>query len=99
MCWARKSEWLSGLAIAALGLGAAWQLMGVWFDLVRYVGAAYLIWLGIKLFRSKGDLAVATERARPWRQLFSAGAYGYYVQPQNAGAVWRFDPAIYSEGR
>ena len=53
------------LAIAALGLGAAIQLMGVWFDLLRYVGAAYLVWLGIKLFRSKGDLAVATERARP----------------------------------
>ena len=53
------------LVIAALGLGAAIQVMGVWFDLLRYVGAAYLIWLGIKLFRSKGDLAVATERARP----------------------------------
>ena len=53
------------LAIAALGLGAALELMGVWFDLLRYVGAAYLIWMGIKLFRSKGDLALATERARP----------------------------------
>ena len=53
------------LAIAALGLGAAIRLMGVWFDLLRYVGAAYLLWLGIKLFLSKGDLAVATERARP----------------------------------
>ena len=53
------------LGIAALGLGAAIQVMGVWFDLLRYVGAAYLVWLGIKLFRSKGDLAVATDRARP----------------------------------
>ena len=53
------------LTVAALGLGAAIKLMGVWFDLVRYVGAAYLIWLGIKMYRSKGDLAVATERARP----------------------------------
>lgn len=53
------------LAIAALGLGAAIQVMGVWFVVLRYAGAAYLIWLGIKLFRSKGDLAVATERARP----------------------------------
>ncbi len=53
------------LAIAALGLGAALELMGVWFDVLRYVGAAYLIWMGIKLFRSKGDLAAATERSRP----------------------------------
>ena len=53
------------LGVAALGLGAAIKLMGVWFDLVRYIGAAYLIWLGIKMYRSKGDLALATERARP----------------------------------
>ncbi|MEO9167952.1 MAG: LysE family translocator [Aestuariivirga sp.] len=53
------------LGIAALGLGAAIHVMGVWFEVLRYVGAAYLVWLGIKLFRSKGDLAVATQRARP----------------------------------
>ena len=53
------------LVIAALGLGAAIQVMGVWFDLLRYAGAIYLVWLGIKLFRSKGDLGVATERVRP----------------------------------
>ena len=53
------------LAIAALGLGAAIQIMGVWFDVVRWAGAAYLVWLGIKLFRSNGDLAVAVDRARP----------------------------------
>ena len=53
------------LGVAALGLGAAIKLMGAWFDLVRYIGAAYLIWLGIKMYRSKGDLALATERARP----------------------------------
>ncbi len=53
------------LAIAALGLGAAIKMVGVWFDLIRYIGAAYLIWLGIKMYRSKGDLATATGRARP----------------------------------
>ncbi len=61
------------LAIAALGLGAAIQLMGVWFDLVRYAGAAYLIWLDFKLFISKGDLAVAAERARPHGSFFLQG--------------------------
>jgi homoserine/homoserine lactone efflux protein len=61
------------LAIAALGLGAAIKLMGVWFDLVRYAGAAYLVWLGLKLFMSKGDLAVATDRARPGGSFFLQG--------------------------
>ncbi len=61
------------LAVAALGLGAAIKVMGVWFDVLRYIGAAYLVWLGIKLFLSKGDLAVATERARPQGSFFLQG--------------------------
>jgi homoserine/homoserine lactone efflux protein len=61
------------LGIAALGLGAAIQVMGVWFVLLRYAGAAYLIWLGYKLFMSNGDLAVATDRARPRGSFFLQG--------------------------
>ena len=61
------------LAIATLGLGAAIRLMGVWFDLLRYLGAAYLVWLGIKLYLSKGDLAVAVDRARPNGSFFLQG--------------------------
>ena len=61
------------LAIAALGLGAAIKVMGVWFDVLRYIGAGYLVWMGIKLFLSKGDLAVATERARPQGSFFLQG--------------------------
>jgi homoserine/homoserine lactone efflux protein len=61
------------LAIAVLGLGAAIKVMGVWFDVLRYAGAAYLIWMGLKLFMSKGDLAVATERARPNGSFFLQG--------------------------
>ena len=61
------------LAIAALGLGAAIKVMGVWFDVLRYVGAAYLVWMGIKLFMSKGDLAVAAERSRPQGSFFLQG--------------------------
>ena len=61
------------LVIAALGLGAAVQLMGVWFDVLRYAGAAYLVWLGIRMFRAKGDLAVAMDRARPHGSFFLQG--------------------------
>ena len=61
------------LAIAALGLGAAIQVMGLWFDVLRYAGAAYLVWLAIKLFRSRGDLAVAVDRARPKGSFFLQG--------------------------
>ncbi len=61
------------LAIAALGLGAAIQFMGIWFDVLRWAGAIYLVWLAIKLFRSPGDLAVAVDRARPRGSFFLQG--------------------------
>lgn len=61
------------LAIAALGLGAAIEVMGIWFDVLRYAGAAYLIWLAIKLFRAKGNLAIAVDRARPRGSFFLQG--------------------------
>jgi homoserine/homoserine lactone efflux protein len=61
------------LGIAALGLGAAIKLMGTWFDILRWAGAIYLVWLGIKMFMAKGDLAVAVDRARPRGSFFLQG--------------------------
>lgn len=60
------------LAIAVAGLGAALQFMGFWFDLLRWAGAVYLFWLGIKLIRSKGELVMA-ERSRPGGSFFLQG--------------------------
>ena len=61
------------LAIATLGLAAMVEVMGAWFDLLRYAGAAYLVWLAVKLFSSNGDLAPAAERARPRGSFFLQG--------------------------
>jgi threonine/homoserine/homoserine lactone efflux protein len=44
-----------GLAIVigmvAIGLTSLMATMGYWFDWVRFAGAAYLVWLGIRLIR------------------------------------------------
>lgn len=61
------------LAIAALGLGAAIQVMGVWFDVLRYVGAAYLVYLGAKLLIAKGRLSAATAIDRSKGNFFFQG--------------------------
>jgi len=61
------------LGIAAMGLGAAIKLMGTWFDVLRWAAAAYLVWLGIKMLFSKGELAVAVDRMRPQGSFFFQG--------------------------
>lgn len=40
----------------ALGLGALLAASEFWFSVVKWVGAAYLAWLGVRLLRSQGGL-------------------------------------------
>ena len=44
------------IGIVLAGLASLIESMGWWFDWVRLAGAAYLIWLGIKLLRSSGAI-------------------------------------------
>ncbi|MBV8698144.1 LysE family translocator [Bradyrhizobium sp.] len=39
------------IGVVAIGLTSLMATMGYWFDWLRFAGAAYLIWLGIKLIR------------------------------------------------
>lgn len=38
------------IGVVAFGLAALIQTMGFWFDWLRLAGAAYLVWLGFRLF-------------------------------------------------
>jgi threonine/homoserine/homoserine lactone efflux protein len=40
------------IGIVAIGLTSLMATLGYWFDWVRFAGAAYLVWLGIKLIRA-----------------------------------------------
>ena len=42
------------MLVLVVGLSSIIATMGVWFDWLRLLGAAYLIWLGWKLLRSSG---------------------------------------------
>src|ERR1700710_1557957 len=52
------------IGIVAIGLTSLMATMGYWFDWVRLAGAAYLIWLGVKLVWSPGA-PVATDAVPP----------------------------------
>jgi threonine/homoserine/homoserine lactone efflux protein len=61
------------MAVAILGLASAITVMGVWFDVVRIAGAAYLVWLGIRLLRARGELLSAAASAPPRGGFFLQG--------------------------
>jgi threonine/homoserine/homoserine lactone efflux protein len=55
------------IGIVAVGLASLMATMGYWFDWVRLAGAAYLVWLGIKLIRSPVEGISVDEKPAPPR--------------------------------
>ncbi len=53
------------MLVLIIGLSSIIATMGVWFDWLRFAGAAYLVWLGWKLLRSSGSLEGAGGAAPP----------------------------------
>src|ERR1700710_1121558 len=55
------------IGIVAVGLTSLMATMGYWFDWVRFAGAAYLVWLGIKLIRAPAEGVSVDETPPPPR--------------------------------
>ncbi|MFI0472202.1 LysE family translocator [Halomonas sp. HMF6819] len=51
------------VVMAAAGLSAIFSTSALAFSVVKWLGAAYLIWLGIKMLLSKGDSFVSNDHA------------------------------------
>jgi threonine/homoserine/homoserine lactone efflux protein len=52
------------IGVVAIGLTSLMATMGYWFDWVRFAGAAYLVWLGVKLIRFPVEASAPTSRHR-----------------------------------
>ena len=52
------------IGVLAVGLTTLMATMGYWFNWVRFAGAAYLVWLGIKLIRSPVE-GIGSDAAPP----------------------------------
>ncbi len=74
------------LGAAAIGLVAFFAWMGEIFRAVRWAGALYLIWLGIRAWRVHGEqgAAIGTGRARSPRAVF---AQGFLIAITNPKAI------------
>lgn len=52
----RMVAFIMMIAVAAIGMGALLMASEVAFTVVKFLGAAYLVWLGIKILRSEVEL-------------------------------------------
>ena len=78
---------------AALGLSALLLASSLAFQLVKYVGAAYLVYLGVRTFFSRSDEADALVPAQAnLTQLFAKGLLVNLLNPKTALFFYAFLP-------
>ncbi|MEL6921997.1 MAG: LysE family translocator [Pseudomonadota bacterium] len=82
------------IAILALGLQTIVAFMGEAFFYLKFIGAAYLIWLGIQLWRSDGRLADPEAESIKARSLGGYFWQGFFVIWSNPKALFFFGAFI-----
>jgi threonine/homoserine/homoserine lactone efflux protein len=88
---------LGHTVLATLGLGAILRTSEWLFIALKFVGAAYLVYLGIGLLRTKrGGLATAAETGRTLGKLFLDGAFSNLSNPKVAIFYFAFLPQFVS---
>jgi len=69
--------------IAAVGLAAVLRSSPLAFQLIKYAGAAYLIWIGIQALRARGGLAQGGDvDAVPLGRVFRQSVLGNIMNPK-----------------
>jgi threonine/homoserine/homoserine lactone efflux protein len=90
---------------AALGISAILAASAVAFHTVKYAGAVYLVWLGIKMIRSRNEAmpekteaptggafqqGIFTEALNPKTALFFLSFIPQFVAPERGHVFWQF---------
>lgn len=86
--------------VAGIGLSSVVAALGHWFEWLRLAGAAYLIWLGWKMFRSAGADLDGTAPAKPPRGgFFLQGALVALSNPKTLLFFGAFFPQFLDPAR
>ena len=76
---------LTAMSLSFLGVGVLLQTVASAFYLIKWLGAAYLIWLGIKMWRSASDFTALDKknRSHAWREIFSSAYITTALNPKS----------------
>jgi threonine/homoserine/homoserine lactone efflux protein len=86
------------IGAAALGLSAVLATSATAFTVVKWVGAAYIVWCGIGMLRTRlkrdmaSDAPVATPAPLPYRRIFAQGFLTNVLNPKVALFFLAFVP-------
>src|SRR2546427_807236 len=88
------------ITAATVGLSSLVLASKVAFDAVRYVGAAYLIVLGVRrlLTRTQEDYPAEGRRPRPLRRLYTQGLVVNLLNPKTIVFIFAFIPQFVDVG-
>ncbi len=81
---------------AALGVSAILAASALAFHTVKYAGAAYLVWLGIRMIRTRNSELTVTVATPPSRNAFRQGILTEALNPKTALFFLSFIPQFIS---
>ena len=84
---------------ATFGLTLLMQTSALAFLVVKLVGACYLLWLGIKVLRSRSLINFASAARQPVRKIFATGFLSAALNPKPGLFVLAFIPQFVSPSR
>ena len=89
------------IALSMFGIGALLKTSLTWLTVMKWVGGAYLVWLGVQVWRSPPIGIDAAERIdeRPSWSLFRQGALSALTNPKGILFFAAFLPQFIDPGR
>ena len=87
------------VAAALLGLSALLMSSAIAFGVVKYLGAAYLIFLGVQKLRQKDSFTASTSAEARLRRVFTQGVVVNILNPKTALFFFAFLPQFVDPAR
>ncbi|MDC0152387.1 LysE family translocator [Deltaproteobacteria bacterium] len=85
---------LTAMCLSFLGVGVLLQTVTTAFYLIKWLGAAYLIWLGIKMWSSASEFTYLDKKnwSHAWREIFSSAYITTALNPKSIVFFLAFIP-------